>query len=68
MSTIKTKPCTSGPRHSWQWKKNVTVGSLTITSRSSTGRYTLKGLYTCACGATKHGQPDMNGTDLRGTI
>lgn len=68
MSAIKTKPCTLGPRHSWSWKKNVRVGSLTVTSRGSTARYSLKGLYTCACGATKHGRPDPNGTDLRGII
>ena len=68
MSTIKTKPCTLGPRHSWTWKKNVRVGSLTVTSSGSTGRFSLKGLYTCACGATKHGQPNHDGADLRGLI
>lgn len=65
---MSTKPCTNGPRHSWTFVKNVSVGSITHTSGGSFGRFTLKGLYRCSCGATKHGQHDPNAGDLRGLV
>jgi hypothetical protein len=69
MARINTKPCTQGPRHTWTFVKNASVGSLTHTARGSVGRFTLKGLYRCACGATKYGAHDPNqGGDLRGLI
>lgn len=55
---MATKPCTNGPRHSWDFLKNVSVGSITHTSRGSHGVFSLKGLYRCDCGATKHGLHD----------
>lgn len=69
MNRINTKPCTLGPRHTWAFVKNASVGSLTPTSRGSFGRFTLKGLYRCACGATKYGAHDPNDPgDLRGLV
>lgn len=66
---MSTKPCTNGPRHRWTFVKNASVGSITHTSRGSNGVFSLKGLYRCACGATKYGQHDPNQAgDLRGLI
>lgn len=62
---MKTKPCTEGQRHKWEWVKNINVGSLSITSRGTSGSFTLKGLYRCRCGSKKHGQSNPNGGDLR---
>lgn len=57
----KVKPCTRYPRHAWAWVRNVTA------CRPSAGgmRFTLKGRYSCACGATKLGAPNHGGEDLR---
>lgn len=66
---MATKPCTNGPRHSWAFVSNTSVGSLTHTSRGSFGRFSLKGLYRCTCGATRIGAPDHNAPgDLRGLV
>ena len=66
---MKASNCTtSGARHSWLFVRNVNVGAMRITSRGSTGRFSLKGLYRCACGQSKYGQYDPNGSDLRGVI
>ena len=62
---MSIKPCNIGPRHKWAWVKNVSVGSLVHTSRGTHGQFTLKGLYKCQCGQKKHGQPNLNGGDLR---
>lgn len=67
MKAPTTCPSTGG-KHSWSFVKNVTVGSMTVTSRGTTGRFTLKGLYRCACGLKKHGRYDPNGSDLRGMV
>lgn len=45
------KKCTLGSRHKWQYVKNVQLQ--TQTARTVT--LSLKGLYTCACGAKKYG-------------
>lgn len=67
---IKTPKCTKAPRHTWSFVKNVKAGSITVSGRGSHGRFTLKGLYRCECGATKHAAPDLNapGADLRGMV
>lgn len=67
---IKTPKCTKAARHTWTFVKNVKAGSLTVSDRGSHGRFTLKGLYRCECGATKHGVPDHNAknADLRGLV
>lgn len=61
----KTKPCTLGPKHKWQWVKNVTIKSVTITSRGSSMRISLRGHYKCECGADRIGKDNPNGHDLR---
>lgn len=65
---MTTKPCTKGPRHKWQWAKNIRVGKFQVTKGGTFGQISLKGLYRCACGAEKHGNANFNDTaDLRGT-
>lgn len=59
-----TKPCTTGPRHSWGWVKNV--ANTQVGGRSV--KVTLRGLYRCACGAKKTGAPNHAGPDLRGLV
>lgn len=61
----KTKPCTLGPKHKWQWVKNVTIRNVTISSRGTSVRISLRGLYQCECGADRIGKDNPNGTDLR---
>lgn len=63
----KTKPCTNGPRHSWTWVKNFNRTRITHTARGSSAQISLKGLYRCACGETRIGQPNHNAPDLRGS-
>lgn len=63
MSTT-TKPCTNGPRHTWSWVKNVANGQ--INGRGA--RFTLRGLYRCACGQQKAGAANNDGPDLRGLL
>lgn len=62
--TSTTKPCPLGQRHTWVWGKNVTNAQ--IGGRSA--RFTLRGLYRCACGAKKIGAPNHDGPDLRGVV
>lgn len=66
---MATKPCTNGPRHTWAFVRNASVGRVVHTSRGSHGKFTLKGLYRCTCGATKYGahNPNQPG-DLRGLV
>lgn len=45
------KKCTLGNRHKWQFVKNMQITTQTI----NTATFSLKGLYKCACGATKYG-------------
>jgi hypothetical protein len=62
---IKTKPCTTGPKHKWTWVKNVTTSKGTFGSRGTMVHLSLRGLYKCECGATRNGNPNDNGHDLR---
>jgi len=69
MRTIKLKPCTTGTNHAWSFVKNVSVGSMSYSARGAHGRFTLKGLYSCACGASKYGPNDPNQYgDLRNLV
>ena len=45
------KKCTVGKRHKWEFVRNVSEASFGCFHAS----FSLKGLYKCACGATKHG-------------
>ncbi len=62
---MKAAACTLGPRHTWAFVKNVSVGTMSITGRGSSAHFSLKGLYRCACGAQKRGAYNPNGADLR---
>ncbi|WP_315080307.1 hypothetical protein [Acinetobacter guillouiae] len=50
------KKCTLGPRHKWNFKKNVDVTTGSISATSSRLSFSKKGLYTCECGARKYGE------------
>jgi hypothetical protein len=52
----KIKPCTLGPKHSWAWKRNVTLKSASITPRGTTVKLSWRGDYRCACGEQRYGQ------------
>lgn len=62
------KPCTLGPKHQWTFVRNVEVGAVQVGRLGSVGRFSLKGLYRCQCGAAKNGAFDPNGSDLRGLL
>ena len=49
---MKQKPCTLNPKHKWELVKNI--NQTVINGRSA--RLSLRGLYRCACGATKLGR------------
>lgn len=53
---IKLKPCTVGPKHSWTFKKNVTLKSVRITPKGTIAHIRYRGLYRCACGEQKYGR------------
>lgn len=61
----KTKPCTIGPKHKWQWVKNVTIKKGTFGPCGSTMQVSLRGLYKCECGADRIGKDNHSGPDLR---
>lgn len=47
------KPCTAGTRHKWQFVRNRIIQSGGPTSIHISKR----GVYQCACGETKIGEP-----------
>lgn len=51
---MKTKQCTNGPRHTWEWVKDVT---LQTSPRPGYINFSRKGVFKCACGQRKYGQP-----------
>jgi hypothetical protein len=51
------KKCTKGPRHKWEWKKDVTNVSLSITASGTRRAFSRRGIFVCECGASKEGQP-----------
>lgn len=51
----KTKPCTLGPRHKWQWAKDVTNIKISITEKATRKHVSRRGVYNCECGATRVG-------------
>ncbi len=61
-------PCTSGPRHKWEWVKNVKISKFRIASIGTTGTFSLRGLYKCQCGSKKCGVFNPNEAYLRGSI
>lgn len=50
----KTKPCTVGARHKWQFVKNTT--STNVGGRSI--GFSLRGIYRCECGQKKLGDAE----------
>lgn len=54
-SNWKMKKCTLGPRHKWDFVKNVTVRSENISMNRHSIHIGQKGAYKCACGAKKYG-------------
>lgn len=63
-----TPPCTIAAKHKWQWIKNGTKTTATSSMGGTSVRMTLKGLYKCACGAKRIGQPNHNAKDLRDLV
>ncbi len=61
----KVPPCDIGPKHKWTWIKKVANQSITYSSRGTSMRMSLRGLYKCECGTRKYGQPNHDGPDLR---
>lgn len=60
---MTTKPCTLAPKHKWTFDRNVTQG----TFGPGTLTMSVRGLYRCACGATRIGAANQNapGADIR---
>lgn len=52
---MSANPCSLGKRHKWEFVRNVTSSAITFRVVGSFARISKKGLYKCACGATKHG-------------
>lgn len=53
---MSTAPkCTLGPKHKWAWQKDVTNVTMKITERSTTKKFSRRGVYLCACGAKRQG-------------
>ncbi|WP_147328294.1 hypothetical protein [Duganella sp. BJB475] len=53
---MKTAPkCTLAPKHKWEWVKDVTNMTATITHKGSTRKLSRRGIYKCACGADRQG-------------
>ena len=46
------KKCTLGPRHKWNFLKNITTRYI----NGSSIRFTQKGVYACECGLKKYGE------------
>lgn len=51
----KIKPCALGPKHTWFWKRNVTLKRLKVTPRGATVHLSRRGDYRCECGEQKYG-------------
>jgi hypothetical protein len=65
----KTKPCPNGGekgKHSWQFVRNGTQTRVSAGLGGGFMSISVRGLYRCACGATRVGQmkPDAPGSDL----
>lgn len=57
MTMATAKKCTNGPRHKWEWLKDVTNVSVTVDSRGTRKKLSRRGIFKCECGACKEGQP-----------
>lgn len=55
----KIQPCTKAAKHSWDWSHNARVTTSTLHTKT----LSLRGVYRCACGARKYGQPNLNTTE-----
>ena len=54
---MATKKCTLATRHKWEWVKDVTSMTATITEKGSMRKLSRRGIYKCACGADRQGMP-----------
>lgn len=52
----KTKPCTLAPKHTWAWKRNVTLKFVSMTPSGTTMRISYRGDYRCYCGEQRYGR------------
>ncbi|WP_428851168.1 hypothetical protein [Imbroritus primus] len=55
MSKPIIPPCTLGPKHKWEFVRNIRTGSVTIGPNGSSAKLSVKGRYRCACGLRKLG-------------
>lgn len=55
-----TRPDAKDGKHKWTFVKNFKVGHQTISSRGSTVRLRVAGLYKCECGHSKEGRSNIN--------
>lgn len=55
--SVKHKPCTTGPKHKWEWKLNTTVRQFYETADGDALKVTRYGVYRCTCGVEKYGEP-----------
>jgi len=53
----KIKPCTLAAKHKWEWVRDKEVKSGTFGPSGATLHISLKGIYKCACGTAKYGEP-----------
>jgi hypothetical protein len=53
----KIKPCTVGKRHTWEWVKDTTTQSLQSGLSGARMSIARRGIYKCACGERKYGDP-----------
>lgn len=47
--------CTLAAKHKWNWIKDVTNMTATITNKGTTRKLSRRGIYQCACGAERQG-------------
>lgn len=47
--------CTLAARHKWEWVKDVTNMTATITEKGARRTISRRGVYKCACGAERQG-------------
>lgn len=63
----KTPACTVGAKHTWKFVRNGAQAKSTSGMDGHSMIISVRGLYKCACGATRIGQPNRNapGNDVR---
>lgn len=50
-----TKKCVLSAKHKWEWAKDVTNVTMSITNKGTTRKFSRRGVYKCACGAERQG-------------